>query len=335
MDKPTTSSGPKASGLRGGSSQAAPVLACALMLLVLSAAGLKADGWSTDFFNTNSGWVRNDALAYQVDGASETGQNYTGPVANQWYTDDPYDPTPFVGATSILRHIEKWTLGTEEEGYNSVLFGGYGVADPDTPILPGTANPSLYRSFDLLGATDSVTFSADFGIIASTGVYPGDRFGFNLLDSSGTISLAQFVFDPAASDGSGWGMLWISDGITNNIADISYGAIYRLTAELKDDFFDLTMTSIRAETNGMGVVTNYAPVDVVSLVAGGAIANELTSSDFQTVAMNWELASGVNDPGDNYLLVNNVSVVPEPSTYALLAMAALGAVYWARRRRCW
>ena len=332
MDRSDSSSG--WSGELGGKSRGGlRVFVCALAGFLVPTSGIEASGWTTDFFNTNAGWVRNDALAYEVSGEAETGQNYDSAVANQWYTDDPYDAGLDVGATSILKHFSTWTLGTAPGGNNSVLFGGYGLADD---IIPGTANPSLYRSFDLLPDTGSVTFSADFGIIPSTGSYTNkDRFGFNLLDGTGTISLAQFLFDPVSAAGAGLGMLWISDSTTNNIAEISYGALYRITVALSDDEFDLTMASVIAQTNGVGVITNYATTNVISLVTGGTIANVLTASDFQTVAMNWELAAGVDEPGDNYLLVNNVSVVPEPSTYALLAMAALGAVYWARRRRCW
>jgi hypothetical protein len=308
---------------------------CAFASFAFTASGVKAAGWTTDFFNTNSGWVRNDALAYEVPGGPETGQNYDAVATDQWYTDDPFNVVLSNGATSILKHFDGWSLGTAQEGNNSVLFGGYGL---QSDILPGTAAPSLYRSFSAFGAGEIPVFVADFGIIPSSPSYSNqDRFGFNLLDATGTVSLAQFIFDPAASAfGPGaLGMQWISGGLTNELADISYGALYRITVALNDDEFDLTMASIMAQTNSVGVVTNYATTNAVSLVTGGAIANGLTATDFQTIAMNWELVAGETDPGDNYLLVNNVSVVPEPSTYALLAMAALGAVYWARRRRCW
>ena len=311
------------------------IFACAFVSFTFTTSGIKAGGWTTDFFNTNSGWVRNDALAYEVSGEPETGQNYDAAATDQWYTDDPFNVVLSNGATSILKHFDGWSLGTAQEGNNSVLFGGYGL---QSDIVPGTAAPSIYRSFSAFEAGEIPVFVADFGIIPSSPSYSSnDRFGFNLLDGSGTVSLAQFIFNPAASAfGPGaLGMQWISGGLTNDLADISYGALYRITVALSDNEFDLTMASIIAETNSLGVVTNYATTNVIALVTGGAIANDLTSSDFQTVAMNWELASGVDEPGDNYLLVNNVSVVPEPSTYALLAMAALGAFYWARRRRCW
>ncbi len=307
-------------------------LAAAIFAIPTSA--LVASEWSTGNFNTNAGWIRNDALAYETPGQPETGQNYNAPVGDQWYTDDPYNPGPSNGATSVLKLIAGWTLGDATAGNNSVLFGGYGLADG---IVPGTSSPSLYRSFSSFTGGTNPILVADFGIIASTGLAPNkDRFGFNLLDSTGTTSLAQFVFNPTAS-GSGpaaLGVQWISGATTNNVADVSYGALYRITVELSDTTFDMSMAGLIAETNGVGVVTNYATTNGFLLVNDGLIDNSLTAADFQTVAMNWDLLSGdPNDAGDNYLLVNEVSVVPEPSTYALLLTAALGAACVLRRGR--
>jgi len=299
----------------------------------LLASGSSAAEWTTGTFNTNSGWIRNDALAYQVTGQPETGQNYDTPVTDQWYTDDPYNPGLDVGATSVLKLISGWTLGNLADGNNSVLFGGYGLADG---IAPGSANPSIYRSFSEFAPAVNPILVADFGLIPSTGLAPSkDRFGFTLLDSAGTVSLAQFLFNPAAGlfGPNSLGVQWVSGGVTNDIANISYGALYRLTVELSDETFNMSIASVIAQTNEVGVVTNYATTNGVTLVSGGAIANSLSASDFQTVAMNWQLLSeDPADPGDNYMLVNSVSVVPEPSTYALLALAALGVGYAMRRR---
>jgi hypothetical protein len=306
-------------------------LTLSTFLGLVAAAG--AAEWTTGTFNTNAGWVRNDALAYQVVGQPETGQNYDASLADQWYTDDPFNAGPSNGATSILKLISGWTLGDAGAGNNSVLFGGYGISDG---IVPGTATPSIYRSFAAFDTGVDVTFTADFGLIPSSGLFPNkDRFGFNLLDSTGTVSLAEFVFNPAAS-GSGpaaLGVQWVSGASTNDVADIAYGALYRITVALSDNTLDLTMEGLIAQTNGVGVVTNYATTNGVTLVSAGAIANSLTASDFQTVSMNWQLVSDdAGDPGDNYMLVNNVSVVPEPSTYALLGLAACVVGYMTRRR---
>jgi hypothetical protein len=293
--------------------------------------------FTTGTFNTNSGWVRNDALAYQVDGQPETGQNYDAAVADQWYTDDPYNLGLDVGATSILKLLPGWTLGSGTAGNNSVLFGGYGLADG---ILPGSADPSLYRSFTLMPLTETVTFTADFGLIASSGLFPNkDRFGFNLLNSDASVSLAQFLFDPTASASgpSALGMQWISGGVTNNIADIFYGSLYRLTATLEGAAFDLTVSGLTAQTNGVGVVTNYSVTNSFLLVSGGALAGGQTALDFGTVGVNWELVSGdATDAGSNYMILNNASVlstaIPEPGTWAVAALllGGLATRVWRR-----
>jgi len=295
--------------------------------------------WTTGTFNTNDGWIRNDALAYQTNGQPETGQNYDDPVADQWYTDDPYNAGLSNGATSVLKLLPGWTLGTLGAGNNSVLFGGYGLADA---INPGTAAPSLYRAFDLLPLTESVTFNADFGLIASTGLAPNkDRFGFNLLDSSGTVSLAKFVFDPVfGADANKLGVLWIANGVTNDLADISYGALYRFSVTLQGGTFDLTMASLATQTNGVGVVTNYLVTNPVLLVSGGGIAGGQTALDFGTAAVNWELSSGLAaDAGSNYMILNNAmvlsTVIPEPGTWAVAALllGGLATRMWRRSRK--
>jgi len=316
------------------------LIASVAVPLTLGAQTETVTNWTTGTFNTNSGWVRNDALAYQVDGQPETGQNYDAPVADQWYTDDPYNAgPPDVGATSILKHLAGWTFGTAPQGHNSVLFGGYGLADD---IVPGSIDPSLYRSFTLLPLTETVTFSADFGLINSTGSYPDkDRFGFELLNAAGDVSLAQFIFNPAASTSgpNALGMQWISGGVTNNIADIFYGALYRLTATLEGSTFDLTLSGLVTQTNGVGVVTNYVVTNSFLLVSGGALFGG-SALDFGTLGVNWEL-SGTNtaDAGSNYMILNSatvlstLTVIPEPGTWAVAALLLGGLATRVLRRR--
>lgn len=310
----------------------------ALLCLAGSLLAQTNTNWTTGGLNTNNGWIRNDALAYDTNGATETGQNYNAPVADQWYTDDPFNVVLSNGATSILKHLDGWTLGTAPQGNNSVLFGGYGLADN---INPGTSTPSLFRSFTLSALTDTVTFVADFGLINSTGSYPNkDRFGFTLLDATGTTSLAQFVFDPVfGATPSNLGVLWISGGVTNDLADMGYGSLYRFSATLQGTTFDMTMSSLATQTNGSGVVTNYVVTNTVLLVSSGAIDNGLNALQFATASVDWELVSG--DPlvaGNNYMILNNASVlstvIPETGTWAAAALlAAIVGFRFASRNR--
>ena len=102
----------------------------------------------------------------------------------------------------------------------------------------------------------------------------------------------------------------------------------------------MAMSSLAPQTNGAGTITNYLVTNTVSLVSGGAIANSLSALDFGTAAINWELASGnIATPGDNYMLINGVSVlstvIPEPGTWAAagLLLTGLAAKLFRNRRK--
>jgi hypothetical protein len=59
-----------------------------------------------------------------------------------------------------------------------------------------------------------------------------------------------------------------------------------------------------------------------------------SAASFDTIGVNWVLTSGDNtDPGSNYIVVNDLQVVPEPSTVALLSLAGLAIGLLSRRRR--
>jgi hypothetical protein len=212
----------------------------------------------------------------------------------------------------------------------------------DSDVLPGITNPVLYRDFDNQFGSANTTFSADFGIVGpSTGSFSNnDTFGFSLNDVGG-VSLAAFQFVPNGPSPTALNVSWVQNGtnaVTNGTTfsgfSIEYNALYRITAVVSSNQVTMTLAGLTTQSSG-GIVTNYVASPATTVVNGGALSGGLSSSDFEQAAITWDLASGDHlDPGSNYMIVNQVSVVPEPSTVGLLALglAAVGSVYFRRRR---
>jgi hypothetical protein len=301
------------------SSRASLLLASILAAGLLGASKSSAQ-WSTGFFNTNSGWVRNVGFV---------GQNTSEPVADRWQGNDPYDPIGGTGETDSLAYAIGYTPGGSPVGNSSLIQGG---AYLFASILPGTANVDMWRSFTPLGST-SVSFSVEWSLIGS--LDPGyanlDTFGFGLRDSSNTQSLLELSLTPGINiQPNSYTLQSIVDSgaglVTNTIADLGYQAVFRMTVDITGAVYDLTLNQIDPSTR-----TN---INTYNLVNGEAISDGLTAADLGTVGIDWDLTSGnPADPGSNYIIVNEVSVVPEPSTYALLGLAAAGFALAVLRRR--
>lgn len=306
--------------------------------------------FTTGYFNSGDGY--GPAGTSSLDGAPTN-----APASEQWQTTDPYNPGTDTGSTSLMVFTPGWSFGASGTGNQSVWFGNYDPAyespvSGNFGVLPGVTNPILYREFvpGVPGAPLdlSVTWTAEFGIINlnDPAFTNNDVFGFDLLDSTQTSSLAKFSFNPAtATLTNGLRLEWYSNGSlqpTNGVQpsyfEIQYGGLYRLTATLTNNIFDLSIAGLSAQTNGSGDVINYSVVTNVSLITGGGLSGFFTAGDFATAAVNWELVSGNTlQPGANYMLLNSMSVVsaavPEPSTWAagatLLGLA--GFMLWRRK----
>lgn len=293
---------------------------------------------ATNQFSTNSGYER----TFSVEGQP----NYP---AGSWATTDPFNTNTDTGSTSLVAFIANWTPLVNGSGNNSLYWGGYN-ADNDT--LPGSIDPSIYYSFNtsITGAGDSVTFTADFGLI--NGISPTytnkDFFGFSLRDTTGA-SLASFTFNPfAATLTNGLRVQWeqngtnvVADGVTFKNFDIEYGGLYRLTATAQGGFLNMSIAGLNTQSGGAGVgITNYAVVTNASIITGGALTTGFTADDFERASIDWELSSlDPALPGSNYMILTATSVlstlevIPEPGTWVAAGLLVLLASGIAARRK--
>lgn len=286
-----------------------------------------AQGFDSGYFHSNS-YPRTYSITFTPVGA---------PLAEQWYTDDPYVVTNIfvtnawvtkgIGDTSLARYINgNYTPGASSNGFSSVVFGTYAWSSAQYyDYLPGRTNPTLYKWFPpaTTNTNRTVKFTAEFSILRQADVaWPTkDRFGFEFF-TKGTnealTSLARFDFNPNApilTNVSTYLFEWHRNGqqqapavpgLTGNWP-LTYGSLYRLTATVTGPTFDVDLDLMSSPT-GTNVWT-------IKLVNAGQLAPGFTAADFNMLAVNWRLTS--TNPfapgGKNYILFNRLAVLPIPN----------------------
>lgn len=295
----------------------------AIALTSALAGPLAAQSWTTGFFNTNDGWV---------EGSYVTGQNTNDSLADRWQGNDPENevsPGVFVGGTDYIQFVTGYTPIGSATGNRSLIQGGLNIA---TGYVPGTNSVSIWRSFTPLavGPTGTASFRIEWSLIGSLDPsFPNaDTFSFQLRDGSNTTNLLSMQLTPGINiQPNSYTLQSLAAGEpTNTLADLGYQAIYQLQVDMTGTTYDAELWQINSATRA--VITNLVLATAEPL-AGGSSAE-----DFGTFALNWDLASGdPADPGSNYIIVNEVSVVPESSTTALLGVAAAALLATLLRRR--
>lgn len=201
-----------------------------------------------------------------------------------------------------------------------------GFVDPVTPSVPYV---SRSISTPLVGGGVPTSFSVLFQIQDSDSGYgPGaedrDSFGFRLQNGSGA-NLFSFILTPFAqvaepenstnfntfswSTGTGAPTVALPGG---NAAQENFA--YTFTV----NFFDL----------GSGNVGFNA--DVNGAAFGGTLTG-LGSETISSFGAFWDTTTGTASPGSNFMIFDNVSLVPEPSS-ALLGLLGASCVFLRRRR---
>lgn len=289
---------------------------CRLLTIVAtSAAPAFAQEWSTEFFNTNVGYVRGSGIVSTLQ-----------PAGLIWQGNDLFNAGTGFGETDLIARANGYTPSPLAN--SSLIQGGLGVADS---VLPGTNNVQVWKTFGSLGSS-SVRFSAEWSIIGSVPLDApytnSDTFAFDLRNAANTESLLKLQFTPGINIlSNAYTLQTIAAGApTDTVVDLGYGSLFQVEVDITGSSYDLSLTRIDPATR--------AVVATFSNLASGDLSTGTTATDFATFGLDWVLTSGDNlDPGSNYIIVNEVSVVPEPSTYALLGLAAVGLAFAAFRRR--
>ncbi len=263
-------------------------------------------------FNTNFGYVRGSGIISTVQ-----------PAGLRWQGNDPYNTSTTLGETDLLTRVAGYTPSPLAN--SSLIQGGVGVG---SGVLPGRTDVRIWKSFT---TSSSSIFFAEWSIIPSLEGAPynlADTFAFDLRNAANTQSLLTLQFTPGiATQPNSYTLQSIASGVgTNSIVELAYQSLFQVTVSLTGSTWNLSLDQINS--------TNRTVIASYTNLAGGSLASGTAADDFATIGLNWDLASGNNlEPGSNYILANDFTVVPEPRTWALLAVGAVlaAAVTFFRR----
>lgn len=267
-------------------------------------ANAQVSGYSAQNFNTNDGYVRNVGII-----------SPSQPSALRWQGNDPYNASTDLGETDVVTQLEGYT--PLPPANSSLLQGGTFLSDG---FLPGTNNVQIWKTFNAYSNNSSVSWQAEWAIIASTNnIY--DTFAFDLRGANNTTSLLKVNFLPNSTSNY---TLQVVGATTQNWGTLGYDAIFTALVDITGSSYSLSFAQLDGNRNPIVSYTNA--------LSGALFSGSAASLD--TIGVDWVLTSGDNtDPGSNYIAVNDLQVVPEPSTVALLSLAGLAIGLLSRRRR--
>ena len=223
---------------------------------------------------------------------------------------------------------EGWTISDPgPDGHASPLsfsnnLNGSVAAELGGAYDPPLATPptSVFLSHDTAGEFQYTSFNLEFAIAGSSELYPTrDGFGFGMRDSSNG-NLLSVVLVPDTGDayrvaytvGNG-PIVYAQDGLGSPMY-IHQNGLYSLSLNITPGGANPTFSATVTGTNAQTFT---------------GIATGLGSSTVDRFGALWNVAASTT-AGDNGIIFDNLSVVPESSTALLAGLASFGLL---RRRR--
>ncbi len=274
---------------------------------------------------------------------------------NNWSSTDPYTGTTANGGTQVNGGADyvgtlQGFFGDTGTNSNGNFVGGIGGnqrnAAPTTSlpdVVPTTTSVSLSHPITVAAAASSLTLNVDFVLSSAVTFTERDSFSFSLQNAAGTASLIALNFVPTSNVTNPNGTTSQVDNVTTTVGtntNVTTGSAVVLSSQ-----YHLRL-----------VVTSGANASYTATLTGTGANGSVTTGSFSSSLSNasitlanvarftagWTLAAGATatnggytSAGDNTLYFDNVSVVPEPSTYALVALGLfglLGARRWQHRQ---
>ncbi len=272
--------------------------------------------------DTQGGWLSND---------SYTGGQYTYGVTQ----------SGDIGSSDFVGAVPNFSV-------NNADYAGFlgGEAQGTVPGVGATGGPvTLTHTLPTAGA-QTVAFSTDFVVTSNSFYGPHDSFAINLTGTAGrqiginfvvptnnstTADNVTYSTGAAGAQSAALGSIPLGTQrykltINVNVAGGTFGAT--LTPESNTGTLNGSVISLvpNGTTYGTGDITGFGYAWTLADQTSVAPANNPTTAGTNALAHT--------DPGSGGIYFDNIIVsIPEPSTYALLGLGAMGLVVAVRRSR--
>ena len=307
--------------------------AAALCVAVTAARAQTVTTYGTGFDGTDT--VNGTATAATYNSPATPTDPLDG--QNNWGTNDPTQTGTYGTSTQLIGRSD-FVGGTGFfTGQTGALGGIYRTTSPTgaaPDVVPSTASGgivTLYHAVSVGAGAPFVALNTDFAVTApgANGFATHDTFSFSL-QSTTFASLININFQPSTSNPTGQDEIsYTVGGITTTTGNLitlngSYHLALTVTAATK------TFTATISQSGG-GTSTSFSGSLATASIAPSAVG--------EVVAL-WNLANktatsgAYQSAGDNSLIFDNLAVtVPEPSTYAMMALGLVGLAGVLRLRR--
>lgn len=312
-----------------GWTKRAALSAVALCVAATAAHAQTITGYATNFDGAETNNGVNSTTTYVA-----TPNATTSPLSGQngWGSNDATQTGTQGTSTQLVGKSDFLLTSGFFTGNNGLLGGVYRTTAPTAAspdVVPSTASGGVVSLFHTVsgGGNTSLALNVDFSVVNSANFAAHDTFGFSLRSTAGTLVTINFA--PSTTNTTADTVTGTSGGTTvASTSGVTFNSTYHLalSVNLASKTYLATISTVGGTASSFSLTGSTAN----AAITGTAVTQFATLWNLQDKTAT---GTAYNAAGDGYIIFDNLSVtVPEPSTYAMLALGVVGLGVLLRRK---